>query len=141
MADVILSRPAPGVTERISCGPDARFVIEFATEESTVSAQGDDLVFSFDDQGEVRLTGYLKTYTAETAPDLLIGGSAEVDGKEFWNAIFTDDLAPGNSSLQAAFGDHAFSGTDLAMGSMPDMAQTDDPSVLSYMVTMQTTGA
>ncbi len=141
MADVILAKPAPGVTKQISCEPDARFVIEFVTEDSTVSTQGDDLIFSFDDKSEVHLTNYLKTYTVDTAPDLLIGGSAEIDGKDFWNAIFMDDLAPGNDRLQAAFGGLGSSGTELAMVATPEMVQSEDPSVLSYMVTMQTTGA
>ena len=139
MTDVILAKPAPGVTKQISCEPGARFVIEFATEDSTLSMQGDDLVFSFDDKSEVRLIDYLKTYTMETAPDLLLQGGVEIDGKDFWDAIFMDDLMPGN---EAVFGDHASFGTDLAMEVMPDMAQPgdEDPSVLSYMVTMQTTG-
>ncbi len=141
MADVVLAKPASGMTENISCGPDVRFVIEFVTEDSTVSTQGDDLVFTFDDKGEIHLTDYLKTYTAETAPDFLIGDNAEIDGKDFWDAIFSDDLAPGTDRLQAVFGGHAPLDTELAMGAMPDMAQTEDPSVLSYMVTMQTTGA
>ena len=138
MTDVILAKPAPGVTRQISCEPGARFVIEFATEDSTLSMQGDDLVFSFDDKSEVRLIDYLKTYTMETAPDLLLQGGVEIDGKDFWDAIFTDDLMPGN---EAVFGDNVSFGTDQAMKAMPDMVQPEeDPSVLSYMVTMQTTG-
>ena len=138
MTDVILAKPAPGVTRQISCEPGARFVIEFATEDSTLSMQGDDLVFSFDDKSEVRLIDYLKTYTMETAPDLLLQGGVEIDGKDFGDAIFTDDLMPGN---EAVFGDNVSFGTDLAMEAMPDMVQPEeDPSVLSYMVTMQTTG-
>ncbi len=141
MTDVILAKPAPGVTRQISCEPGARFVIEFATEDSTLSMQGDDLVFSFDDKSEVRLIDYLKTYTRETAPDLLLQGGVEIDGKDFWDAIFTDDLMPGN---EAVFGDNVSFGTDLAMEAMPDMPDMvqpeEDPSVLSYMVTMQTTG-
>ncbi len=141
MTDVILAKPAPGVTRQISCEPGARFVIEFATEDSTLSMQGDDLVFSFDDKSEVRLIDYLKTYTMETAPDLLLQGGVEIDGKDFWDAIFTDDLMPGN---EAVFGDNVSFGTDLAMEAMPDMPDMvqpeEDPSVLSYMVTMQTTG-
>ena len=138
MTDVILAKPAPGVTKQISCEPGARFVIEFATEDSTLSMQGDDLVFSFDDKSEVRLIDYLKTYTMETAPDLLLQGGVEIDGKDFWDAIFMDDLMPGN---EAVFGDNVSFGTDLAMEALPDMGQPEeDPSVLSYMVTMQTTG-
>ena len=97
MADVIIAKPAPGVTKQISCESGARFIIEFATEDSTVSIQGDDRIFSFNDRSEVHLTVYLKTYPVGTAPDLLIGGCAEIDGKDFWNAIITDDLAPGKS--------------------------------------------
>ena len=138
MTDVILAKPAPGVTRQISCEPGARFVIEFATEDSTLSMQGDDLVFSFDDKSEVRLIDYLKTYTMETAPDLLLQGGVEIDGKDFWDAIFTEELMPGN---EAVFGDNVSFGTDLAMEAMPDMVQPEeDPSVLSYMVAMQTTG-
>ena len=138
MTDVILAKPAPGVTKQISCEPGARFVIEFATEDSTLSMQGDDLVFSFDDKSEVRLIDYLKTYTMETAPDLLLQDGGEIDGKDFWESIFTDAPMPGN---EAVFGDNVSFGTDLAMGALPDMVQPEeDPSVLSYMVTMQTTG-
>ncbi|MBQ4491713.1 MAG: hypothetical protein II967_00250 [Deltaproteobacteria bacterium] len=141
MTDVILAKPAPGVTRQISCEPGARFVIEFATEDSTLSMQGDDLVFSFDDKSEVRLTDYLKTYTMETAPDLLLQDGGEIDGKDFWESIFTDAPMPGN---EAVFGDNVSFGTDLAMEAMPDMPDMvqpeEDPSVLSYMVTMQTTG-
>ena len=140
MTDVILAKPAPGVTKQISCEPGARFVIEFATEESTISMKDNDLVFSFDDKSEVRLTDYLKTYTMETAPDLLLQNGGEVDGKDFWNAVISvDDLMPGN---EAVLGGHVSLGTDLAMDAMPDMVQPgdEDPSVLSYMVTMQTTG-
>ena len=137
MTDVILAKPAPGVTKQISCEPDSRFVIEFATEESAVSMQGDDLVFSFDDKSEVHLIDYFKTYTMETAPDFLIQ-DAEIDGKEFWNAVFTEDLMPGN---EAVFEDHASVGTDLGMEDMPEMVQPEeDLSVLSHIVTMQTTG-
>ncbi|MBQ7249189.1 MAG: hypothetical protein IJS21_04085, partial [Deltaproteobacteria bacterium] len=72
------------------------------------------------------------------APDLLLQGGVEIDGKDFWDAIFTDDLMPGN---EAVFGDNVSFGTDLAMEAMPDMVQPEeDPSVLSYMVAMQTTG-
>ena len=140
MTDVILAKPAPGVTKQISCEPGARFVIEFATEDSTVSMKGGDLVFSFDNRSEVRLIDYLKTYTMETAPDLLLQNGGEVDGKDFWNAIICmDDLVPGN---EAVLGSNVSFGTDLAMDAMPDMVQPgdEDPSVLSYMVTMQTTG-
>ncbi len=137
MTDVILAKPAPGVTKQISCEPDSRFVIEFATEESTISTQGDDLVFSFGNKSEVHLVDYLKTYTMETAPDFLYK-DAEIDGKAVWNTVFTEELMPGN---EAVFGDHASFGTDLAMEAMPDMVQPEeDPSVLSYMVAMQTTG-
>ena len=138
MTDVILAKPAPGVTKQISCEPGARFIIEFATEDSTVSMKGNDLVFSFDDKSEVRLTDYLKTYTMETAPDLLLQNGGEVDGKDFWNAIICmEDLMPGN---EAVFGGNVSFGTDLGMEAMPDMVQPEeDPSVLSYMVTMQTT--
>jgi len=141
MSDMILAKPAAGVTKQISCESDARFVIEFAPENSTVTIQGDDLIFSFDDKSEVHLTDYLKTYTVETAPDFLIRDHGEVDGKDFWNAIFDDDLMPGNNRLQTAFSGQASFGTELAMEAMPDMTQPEDPSVLSYMVTMQTTGA
>ena len=143
MTDVILAKPAPGVTKQISCEPGARFVIEFATEESTVSMQGDDLIFSFDDKSEVHLNDYLKTYTIETAPDLLHQDGWEIDGKDFWNAILSDDLAPGNDRLQSAFGGIAPFGADLAMEAMPGIVQPEDedPSVLSYVVTMQTTGS
>ncbi len=138
MTDVILAKPAPGVTKQISCEPGARFVIKFVTEDSTLSVQGDDLIFSFDDKSEVRLIDYLKTYTMETAPDLLLQDGGEIDGKDFWDAIFTDDLMPGS---EAVFGDNVSFGTDLAMEALPDMVQPEeDPSVLSYMVTMQTTG-
>ncbi len=138
MTDVILAKPAPGVTKQISCEPDSRFVIEFAMEDSALSTQGDDLVFSFGNKSEVHLVDYLKTYTMETAPDLLLQGGVEIDGKDFWDAIFTEELMPGN---EAVFGDHASFGTDLAMEAMPDMVQPEeDPSVLSYMVAIQTTG-
>ena len=138
MTDVILAKPAPGVTKQISCEPGARFVIEFATEESTISMQGDDLVFSFDDKSEMHLIDYFKTYTMETAPVFLYQEGWEIDGKEFWNALSMEDLMPGN---EAVFGDHASVGTDLGMEAMPEMVQPEeDPSVLSYMVTMQTTG-
>ena len=137
MTDVILAKPAPGVTKQISCEPDSRFVIEFAMEDSALSTQGDDLVFSFDNKSEVHLVDYLKTYTMETAPDFLYT-DAEIDGKAVWNTVFTEELMPGN---EAVFGDHASFGTDLAMEAMPDMVQPEeDPSVLSYMVAMQTTG-
>ena len=137
MTDVILAKPAPGVTKQISCEPDSRFVIEFAMEDSALSTQGDDLVFSFDNKSEVHLVDYLKTYTMETAPDFLYK-DAEIDGKAVWNTVFTEELMPGN---EAVFGDHASFGTDLAMEAMPDMVQPEeDPSVLSYMVAMQTTG-
>jgi hypothetical protein len=73
----------------------------------------------------------------ETAPDFLYK-DAEIDGKAVWNTVFTEELMPGN---EAVFGDHASFGTDLAMEAMPDMVQSEeDPSVLSYMVAMQTTG-
>ena len=138
MTDVILAKPAPGVTKQISCEPGARFVIKFVTEDSTLSVQGDDLIFSFDDKSEVRLIDYLKTYTMETAPDLLLQDGGEIDGKDFWDAVFRDDLMPGS---EAVFGDNVSFGTDLAMEALPDMGQPEeDPSVLSYMVTMQTTG-
>ena len=140
MTDVILAKPAPGVTKQVSCEPGARFIIEFATEDSTVSMKGDDLIFSFDDKSEVHLIDYLKTYTMETAPDLLLQNGGEIDGKVFWDTIISmDDLAPGN---EAVFGGNVSFGTDLAMEVMPDMVQSgdEDPSVLSYMVTMQTTG-
>ena len=141
MPDVILAKPASGVTQQIPCESDSRFLIEFRTEDSTVSTQGDDLVFSFGNKSEVHLVDYLKTYTMETAPDLLLQGGVEIDGKDFWDAIFTDDLMPGN---EAVFGDNVSFGTDLAMEAMPDMPDMvqpeEDPSVLSYMVAMQTTG-
>ncbi|MBO4317466.1 MAG: hypothetical protein J5855_04215 [Mailhella sp.] len=143
MSDVILSRPAPGVTERMSCEPGDRIVIGFATEDSTVSAQGDDLVFSFDDDGEVLLTDYLKTYTGETAPDLLHQDGWEIDGKDFWNAVFSDDLTPGSGRQLSAFADIASFGAGPAMDAVPAaMAQPEeDPAVLSSMVMMQTFGA
>ena len=76
----------------------------------------------------------------ETAPDLLLQNGGEIDGKVFWDTIISmDDLAPGN---EAVFGGNVSFGTDLAMEVLPDMVQSgdEDPSVLSYMVTMQTTG-
>jgi hypothetical protein len=142
MADVILEKPASGETRQIYCGPDSRLVIGFVSEDSTLSTQGDDLIFTFDDEGELRLTDYLKTFTADTAPDLYFPREgAEVAGKDFWDAIFMEDLQPGSDWLQAATGGHAPFDSEIAMGAVPDPAQADDPSVLSYVITMQTTGA
>jgi len=141
MPDVILAKPASGVTQQIPCESDSRFLIEFRTEDSTVSTQGDDLIFSFDDQSHLSLTNYLKIYSSETAPDLmLIKEGVEIDGRDFWQAIFQDDLQPGENVQQTAFSDLPID-SELAMGTLPDMVQPDDPSVISYMVTMQTTGA
>jgi hypothetical protein len=49
-----------------------------------------------------------------------------------------EDLMPGN---EAVFEDHASVGTDLGMEAMPEIVQPEeDLSVLSHIVTMQTTG-
>ncbi len=140
MADVILAKPADGVAKQIPCEPDARFIIKFVTEESTVAVQGDDLVFTFDNQSELQLTGYVKAYTSETAPDLIVNDFGEINGSDFWNAIFMEDLEPGSNPLQTALQSSLPSVADAGIDPSAGMVQPDDPSVLSYMVTMQTTG-
>ncbi len=142
MADVLLEKPASGETKTIACGPDDRYVIGFVPENSTLAIQGDDVIFSFDNGSRVLLAGYVKTYTVETAPDLLLPrDGAEIAGKDFWNAIFMEDLHPGDGLLQPDSGAQAPIGSDLDMGSIPDVMPPDDPALQSYVITMQSTGA
>ena len=52
-----------------------------------------------------------------------------------------EDLHPGDGLPQPDSGAQAPIGSDLAMGSIPDVMPPDDPALQSYVITMQSTGA
>ncbi len=141
MADVILSKPSSGQTSLVNCEADSCFVLDFLTEESIVSLQQNDLVFSFKDGSQVRLVDFAAAYTPETMPTFVIANvGMQVEGRALWEALHeSPDLCPGNELMHIAAADVSY-GSVPGPEALPDMAQPDDPSVLSSMIMMQTTG-
>ncbi len=142
MADVILSKPASGQTTRIACEPDSRFVIDFHSEESVVSVQDGDLVFSFPDDSRVSLQDFTRTYTTDSMPNFLfLKYGVEVDGRDFWEAFNAEELNPEHGWLQFASASEAPLSSAPLPDAVTDMVQPDDPSLVTDMIMLQTTGA
>ncbi|MBP3730623.1 MAG: hypothetical protein J6I40_04035, partial [Mailhella sp.] len=93
MADLHLARPVAGAIQNISSSPDTRFVFDFATDESTMSKSGEDLVFSFGDGSKVILQNFYSTYNSESLPSFAMQG-VDVAAADFFAALKQEDLMP-----------------------------------------------
>lgn len=86
MADLNIARPQAGQHVAVENVPDARIVLNFPLTEATMEREGDDLVFKFEDGGQVSFTAFYTNYTSETLPTFQIAGE-EVAGKDLFAAL------------------------------------------------------
>ena len=107
MADITLSRPAAQTRQTVAGGADDRFVFDFSTGDATLSRDGDNLVFAFDDGASLELTDFYGTYDKENIPDFVVDG-AEISGTDFFMAMNAPDLMPaaGPAAQQAQASRH-----------------------------------
>ncbi len=142
MTDIILSKPAPGVARQVPCTPGIRFVVDFIPEDSTVSVDDDDIIFTFDDESQIHLVDYAVAYASGSMPDFYFPREeAEVEGRVLWEAITMDDLMPGESPAAPSPSGSASYLCDAASDLMPGVPQTEDPTLLSYVHMLQTVGS
>ena len=93
MADFHLTRPVAGASLTTPCAPDARFVFDFATDESTMSRNGDNLIFSFADGSSVVLQDFYTAYNTDALPSFAMQG-VQVAAPDFFSAMGHEDLMP-----------------------------------------------
>ncbi len=107
MADITLSRPAAQTRQTVAGGADDRFVFDFSTGDATLSRDGDNLVFAFDDGASLELADFYGTYDKENIPDFVVDG-AEISGTDFFMAMNAPDLMPaaGPAAQQAQASRH-----------------------------------
>ena len=86
MADLNIARPQAGQHVAVENVPDARIVLNFPLTEATMEREGDDLVFKFEDGGQVSFTAFYTNYSSETLPTFQIAGE-EVAGKDLFAAL------------------------------------------------------
>ena len=92
MNTITITRPQNGQHAAVNTAADARYTLDFPSDQATLSRAGNDLVFSFDDASSIRLTDFYSEYTAENIPDFEVGGTL-IAGKDFFSAL-APDLAP-----------------------------------------------
>ena len=92
MNTITITRPQHGQHATVNTAADARYTLDFPSDQATLSRAGNDLVFSFDDASSIRLTDFYSEYTAENIPDFEVGGTL-IAGKDFFSAL-APDLAP-----------------------------------------------
>lgn len=116
MADITLSRPAAQTRQAVTGGADDRFVFDFSTGDATLSRDGDNLVFAFDDGASLELTDFYGTYDKENIPDFVVDG-AEISGTDFFTAMNAPDLMPaaGPAAQQAQASRHDADWADSAL--------------------------
>ncbi len=78
---LVLARPEAGVSSSF-LAKAIRIELKFAKESVKMEKQGDNLVFRFDDGGELFLGDFYTTYSEEDMPQFVVEGEV-VDGSEF----------------------------------------------------------
>ncbi|MFT4302826.1 MAG: hypothetical protein QM579_13875 [Desulfovibrio sp.] len=101
---ITINRPQIGQHAAVSTTSDARYTLDFPSDQATLSRAGNDLVFSFDDASSIRLTDFYSEYTSENIPDFEVGGTL-IAGKDFFSAL-APDLAPAAGPSSAERGSH-----------------------------------
>lgn len=91
MNRILLARPAAHVIRQIECEPASIFVVQLPLHETTVSREGNDLVFAFDDDSAVRLHSFYTVYGAEHLPLFELDGNT-VEGKAFLTALLDENI-------------------------------------------------
>lgn len=92
MADLTISRPEAGERTVVEQAAGSRLLCQFTPGDAILERTGDDLVFLFEDNGEVVLRGFYTAYTKETLPDFVFNSDA-VTGADFFAAL-GEDLQP-----------------------------------------------
>ncbi len=104
MADISLQKPAAGETSVLTPQGSDRLVFNFDSSNATLTRNGEDLTFSFEDGSSLVLSDFYVAYTADNMPTFMVGGE-EVRGQEFFAAL-AEDLMPaaGVSALMQSSG-------------------------------------
>ncbi|MBQ7608133.1 MAG: hypothetical protein IJU76_09220, partial [Desulfovibrionaceae bacterium] len=78
MAAVTLAQPAAGQHVVISDMADARFILNFATDQATLerSEDGNSLLFKFEDGSSIELQNFYTQFTKENMPEFEIEGQS-----------------------------------------------------------------
>lgn len=93
MANLMLMKPAAGTRTLFQSTEEARIQLGFATGDTVLERDGNDLVFRFDDGSSIVLQDFYTAYTKDTMPDFVIEG-AEITGQQFFAALNEPDLMP-----------------------------------------------
>ncbi len=100
MSTLLLQRPEAGQSIAIEPQATDNLNLNFAADTATLSRQGDNLIFSFEDGASIELSNFYNAYDAENMPEFIIEGNV-VPGEAFFAAL-SEDLMPalgGNSTV------------------------------------------
>ncbi|MDO5537094.1 MAG: Ig-like domain-containing protein [Desulfovibrionaceae bacterium] len=92
MAEILLARPASANTESVVCAPDSSFALDFPADAVTVSREGDDLVFIFEDGARLRLQGFYQVASPEDLPSFVTHDGQTVSGADWLAQLGNPDL-------------------------------------------------
>lgn len=92
MAATKLMRPEAGQLVEIPSAKESNLELNFAPGEASLTREGDNLVFTFDDGGKVQVADFYATVSKDALPDFIIEGQT-VSGADFFAAL-SEDLMP-----------------------------------------------
>lgn len=92
MNNITISRPQSGQHDIVNTTATARYTLDFPSDNATLSRDGNDLVFNFDDDSSIHLSNFYSEYTADNIPDFEVSGTL-IAGKDFFST-FAPDLVP-----------------------------------------------
>ena len=93
MADLRLIHPEAGQNVAVESTEHTRFVLDFPSADAVTSRDGGDLVFTFPDGANFRVTNFYTTYHLENMPEFVLDGLT-VAGGDFFTALGDEDLMP-----------------------------------------------
>ena len=89
-----LIRPSTGQSSIIPIGPDAKLEFAFDQGDASLSKDGQNLVFSFDDGATLTLEGFYDNFGDGAQPPTLVVEGSELPGEAFLAALNNPDLMP-----------------------------------------------
>lgn len=102
MAIITLVQPQKGQNVSINAAKGDNIALNFRPGDATLVKDGDNLVFSFGDDGtKIEITDFYKTYDKDNVPNFQIDNQ-EISGKDFFEALGAADLMPAAGPAAAA---------------------------------------
>ncbi len=126
MADILLQEPKQGEEHLITAQADDRIIFTFSPYDTFLERQGDDLVFSFEDQGSRIIFGdFYSTFSSETMPECCMHDTQPIDmGRLFFGLSF--DGSEGDDILFTSdFIENFLADSDVNASGLNEIAFTD----------------